>query len=171
MSRLLYRSRLFARMRYRLNIHSGGGHTYNKRYFAHLMINALARYLTGIFFTHSPNLQLCWGIPVMGGKVGIELIDLIICGTNYTGAPPCLFVKYRPMHFLLSCLNNGSVSIPPVSYFSVIHVGVHYYILITISPWFPALHSKFCTDKNRVFSRYVTSCRIGQEGQNPWEFT
>ncbi|SQM48948.1 Uncharacterised protein [Escherichia coli] len=52
----------------------------------------------------------------MGG-VGIELIDLIICGINYTGTPPCLFVKYRPMHFLLSCLNNGSVSIPPVLYF------------------------------------------------------
>lgn len=49
MSRLLFRSRLFSRMRYRLNIHSGSGHTYNKRYFSHQMINALARYLTSIF--------------------------------------------------------------------------------------------------------------------------
>ncbi|HHT2664619.1 TPA: hypothetical protein ACTYSP_004298 [Citrobacter freundii] len=38
---------------------------------------------------------------------------------------PC-FLRFR--------LNNGAVDIPPLSYCSVIHEGVHSYILITISP-------------------------------------
>nr|DAU21839.1 MAG TPA: hypothetical protein [Caudoviricetes sp.] len=38
------------------------------------------------------------------------------------------------MHFLRTRANNGEVGIPSVSYCSVIHAGVHSYILITISP-------------------------------------
>ena len=57
------------------------------------------------------------------------------------------------MHFLSSWPNNGVVDVPLASYCSVIHVGVHSYILTTIFPLFPALHQRseqtkieyFCT--------------------------
>lgn len=39
---------------------------------------------------------------------------------------PCIFLRTRP--------NNGEVGIPPAPYCSVIHAGVHSYILITIFP-------------------------------------
>ena len=41
--------------------------------------------------------------------------------------------RFNSMHFI-SWSNNGVVDILPASYCSVIHVCVHSYILITISP-------------------------------------
>lgn len=51
-------------------------------------------------------------------------------GTKTTCKQP----RFISMHFLRSRPNNGAFGIPSVSYFSVIHAGVHSYILIIISP-------------------------------------
>lgn len=46
----------------------------------------------------------------------------------------CKQTRFSSMHFLRSRPNNGAVGIPPVSYCSVIHEGVHRYILTPIFP-------------------------------------
>lgn len=55
------------------------------------------------------------------------------------------------MSFLRFWTNNGEVDTPSILYCAVIHMCVHSYILITISPQFELYHSEFCKGKNRVF--------------------